>query len=278
MQYSADGYMQQCVDRYLEHTGMQAKDSKFAETPGMDDNMFKPNEWIDKGELSGDAAKIIMKILYGARFYRWDLIRDINYLARKRNKWTNMCDRRVYRLICYINSTKDWMMHSVIGDAIEDCTLICYADADFASDTEESKSTNGGYVVLVGPNTWAPIACVCKAQTSVSHSSTESEVISLDYVLRTEGVPILSFLQHVASVMSFKETKTRGGEIPAKTIKMYVIEDNDACIKIVLKKRSMALRHVMRTHRVALDWMYELFDSEDIWLKYINTKWQVADM
>ena len=78
--------------------------------------------------------------------------------------------------------------------------------------------------------------------------------------------------------MSFKETKTRGGEIPAKNIKMYVIEDNDACIKIVLKKRSMALRHVMRTHRVALDWLYELFDSEDIWLKYINTKWQVADM
>ena len=46
---------------------------------GMDDNMFKPNEWVEKGELSGDAAKIIMKILYGARFYRWDLIRDINY-------------------------------------------------------------------------------------------------------------------------------------------------------------------------------------------------------
>ena len=59
---------------------------------------------------------------------------------------------------------------------------------------------------------------------------------------------------------------------------MYVIEDNEAAIKIVLKKRSMAMRHVLRTHRVALDWLYDLFDEDDIHIKYINTKWQVADM
>ena len=77
--------------------------------------------------------------------------------------------------------------------------------------------------------------------------------------------------------MSFKTTKS-GDASPARCIGMYVIEDNAAAIMIVLKKRSMALRHVLRTHRVALDWLYDLFDEDDINIKYINTKWQVADM
>ena len=40
----------------------------------------------------------------------------------------------------------------------------------------------------------------------------------------------------------------------------------------------MALRHVLRTHRVALDWLYDPFDEADMNMRYINTKWQVADM
>ena len=71
-------------------------------------------------------------------------------------------------------------------------------------------------------------------------------------------------------------TKLAGGKLLRPS--MYVLEDNEAAIKIVLKKRSMALRHVLRTHRVALDWLFDLFDSPDITLKYIGTKWQAADI
>ena len=59
---------------------------------------------------------------------------------------------------------------------------------------------------------------------------------------------------------------------------MIVFEDNEAVIEIVLKKRSLALRHVARTHRVALDWTYEVFEADDIHLRYCNTQEQVADM
>ena len=38
---------------------------------------------------------------------------------------------------------------------------------------------------------------------------------------------------------------------------LYVFEDNEAVIKINLKGRSPTMRHVSRTHRVALDWLFD---------------------
>ena len=35
---------------------------------------------------------------------------------------------------------------------------------------------------------------------------------------------------------------------------LYVFEDNEAVIKMIVKGRSPAMRHDSRTHRVALDW------------------------
>ena len=38
---------------------------------------------------------------------------------------------------------------------------------------------------------------------------------------------------------------------------LYVFEDNEAVIKMIIKGRSPTLRHYSRTHRVALDWLFE---------------------
>ena len=40
----------------------------------------------------------------------------------------------------------------------------------------------------------------------------------------------------------------------------------------------MALRHVLRTHRIAIDWCFEVFDSPDINIKFVGTKEQIADL
>ena len=37
----------------------------------------------------------------------------------------------------------------------------------------------------------------------------------------------------------------------------YVFEDNEAVIKMIMKGRSPAMRHVSRTHRVVLDWLFD---------------------
>ena len=45
-----------------------------------------------------------------------------------------------------------------------------------------------------------PLSWMCKKQTSVSHSSTESEIISLDAGLRMDGIPALDFWDLVTEV------------------------------------------------------------------------------
>ena len=60
---------------------------------------------------------------------------------------------------------------------------------------------------------------------------------------------------------------------------LYVFEDNEAVIKMIIKCRSPNLRHVSRTHRVALDWLFERINLDPkIQIKYIDTKNQLADI
>ena len=49
---------------------------------------------------------------------------------------------------------------------------------------------------------WKPISWMCKKQTSISHSSTESEIISLDAGLRMDGVPAVDLWDVVIEVLS----------------------------------------------------------------------------
>ena len=44
---------------------------------------------------------------------------------------------------------------------------------------------------IFGSHTFVPMSWMCQKQTSVSHSSTQSEIISLDARLRLDGVPAL---------------------------------------------------------------------------------------
>ena len=60
---------------------------------------------------------------------------------------------------------------------------------------------------------------------------------------------------------------------------LYVFEDNEAVIKMIIKGRSPTMRHVSRTHRVALDWLFDRINLDPkIQIKYIDTKNQLADM
>ena len=42
-----------------------------------------------------------------------------------------------------------------------------------------------------------------------------------------------------------------------KEAQLYIFEDNEAVIKMIIKGRSPTMRHVSRTHRVALDWFFD---------------------
>ena len=60
---------------------------------------------------------------------------------------------------------------------------------------------------------------------------------------------------------------------------LYIFEDNEAVIKMIIKCRSLTMRHVSRTHRVALDWLFDRINLDPkIQIEYIDTKNQLADI
>ena len=136
-------------------------------------------------------AGILMKALWLGRLSRPDIIKPINDLATKVQSWSRGDDKRLLRLIQYIDSTPQYRLVGTIKDNPEDLELRLYVDADFAGDRLSGKSTSGGYLVLYGPNSFFPLAWVSKRQTSTSRSTTESEVVSLAYSLYQEGLPAL---------------------------------------------------------------------------------------
>ena len=76
-----------------------------------------------------------------------------------------------------------------------------FQDSDFAGDLEDSKSTSGGVLCISGSRTFVPISWMCKKQTSVSHSSTECQIISLDAGLRMDGLFALDLWDTVIEVL-----------------------------------------------------------------------------
>ena len=149
---------------------------------------------------------------------------------------------------------------------------------------------------------------MCKKQTSVSHSSTESKIISLDASLRMDGISELDLWDLIVTVLhgNTNQSKQVQGDLSTSLTRkkipgkiddlidvdlvsstansshkediLYIFEDNEAEIKMIIKGRSPTMRHVSRTHRVALDWLFDRINLDTkIQIKYIDTKNQLAD-
>ena len=127
--------------------------------------------------MSQICSQIALKCLYLARIGRLDILWSVNKLARSITKWTKACDKRLNRLISYIHHTSEYKQYCHVGNTAKQCRLGLFQDSDFAGDIEDSKSTSGGTLCIFGSHTSVPISWMCKKQTSVSHSSTESEII-----------------------------------------------------------------------------------------------------
>ena len=129
-------------------------------------------------ELSRVCFQIFLKCLNLARIGRPNILWSVNKPARSITKWTKACDKRLNRLISYIHHTSEYKQYCHVENTAKQCRLGLFQDSDFAGDLD-SKSTSGGTLCIFGSHTFVPISWMCKKQTSVSHSSTESEIISL---------------------------------------------------------------------------------------------------
>ena len=199
-----------------------------------------------------------------------------------------------------------------MGNTAKQCRLGLFQDSDFTGDLEDSKIYTRWTLMHFRSQTIVPISWMCKKQTSVSHSPTESEIISLD------GKPALDLWDLIVAVLhgtTYQGNQERGDpctnlvraaphKLPTRKkvhgmiddldnvdflssnvhssrqeALLKIFEDNEAVIKMIIKGRSQTMRHVSRIHRVALDWTFVRIKLDTkIQIKYIDIKNQLADI
>ena len=273
------------AERRREQANKKTEHLHKVSTPCLDGHNFKKEELDTVGELSDVCSQIVLKCLYFARIGRPDTLWSVNKLARSVIQWTGACDKRQARLISYINHTNDYRQYCHVGNTVEHCRLGLFQDSDFSGGFEHSKSISGRISCIFGSRTFS------KNQTSMSHASTESEIILLDAGLRQDGIPALDLWDVVIEVLHSPDTNTpttqnnsaNEGRVKelretaastsnAKSRKesnqnddqlanpdhvatnanfcqcnaqLCIFEDNDAVIKMIIKRRSPIMRHVL---------------------------------
>ena len=199
--YDMEGHAKKCVELYCELANKTTQQLYKVSTPSIDEHHFKEEELKSVGELSKECSQIVLKCLYFARIGRPDILWSVNKFARSITKWTKACDKRLSRLISDIHHTCDCKQYGHVENTAKQCRLGLYQDSDFAGDLEDSKSTSGGTLCIFGSHTFVPISWMRKKQTSVTHSATESEIISLDAGLRLDGIPALDLRDLIVAVL-----------------------------------------------------------------------------
>ena len=180
----------------------------------------------------------------------------------------------------------------------------CFRTLTLPEILETQKSTSSGLLCIFGSHTFVPVSWMCKKQTSVSHSSTEAEMISLDAGLRMDGIPALDLWDLVIEVFhsspkqilgnllrdtpSNKHTQNKT-KVPTLelcnidcvcrtqifliSVRCSTLLRTARLIKMIIKGRSPTMRHVSRTHRVALDWLFDRINVDpQIQIKYVDIK------
>ena len=306
--YDMVGHAKKCVERYCVLENKTTQQLYKVSTPCIDDHHFRDEEIKSVGELSQVCSQIVLKCLYLTRIGRPDILWSVNKFARSRTNWTKACFKRLNRLISHIHHTCEDKQYYHVDITAKQCRLGLFQDSDFAGDLEDSKSNSGGTLCVFGSHTFVPISWMCKKQIVVSHSSTESEIISLDTGLRLDGLLALELWDLIVSVLgnvsrvsdgsgkfdnyvhkrhkSQKKIKEMENIVVLSNVQsarqealLNVFKDNEAVIKMIVKGRSPTMRHVSRTHRVALDWLFDRINLDTkIQIKYIDTKNQFADI
>ena len=108
IEYDMEDFFRSCVEKYCElarkRTGQTPK-LKHATTPFIDEGIRQstdfaaPNREKPKtNEMNKEASAVLMKILYGARMARFDLLRATCALAANVTRWTTLTIRNLHDL------------------------------------------------------------------------------------------------------------------------------------------------------------------------------------
>ena len=132
-------YCEDCLGLYKKVTGVTKL--KTTSKPFIPDGSLVAADEEVCGQLGSDACSLLMKCLWIARLSRPDISKAIGDMTTKIAKWSKNDDKRLYRLFCFMHTTRNKTMVGYVGDPPDKLFLQLFTDADFAGDSGSSRST-----------------------------------------------------------------------------------------------------------------------------------------
>ena len=292
------GHAQKCVERYCELANKKVKQLYKVSSLCLDDHV-RQEEIESVGELSEVCSQIVLKCLHLARIGRPDMLWSVNKLARSVTKWTQACDRRLARLISQIHHTIDCRQYCHVGNTAQHCRLGLFQDSDFAGDREDSKSTQEeSCVFLEVEHLFRTVGCA--RSKLLSRTVPQSlrlflwmpDCVWMGYLLLILGILCskTTFNQQQCPTHTYKHSgnwcdssfqnqfpesqkKTEGWSIEWCGSCALQHTFFSKCVSVAHfwrqqsrvqngNKRTMSMRRVSRTHRVAFDWLFDRINSD----------------
>ena len=113
-----------------------------------------------------------------------------------RSLWPTCSTVWLHTFITHVNSNTVVMWETQRGIADWDCFKTPILQEILRTQNQHQEE----FLCIFGSHTFVPISWMCKKQASVSHSFTESEIISLSAGLRMGGIPALDLWNFVIEV------------------------------------------------------------------------------
>lgn len=146
------------------------------------------------GYLREPAAMIIMTVMYPTRVVRFDLMKNCCFLAKRIMRWDLGSDRRLHRLIGFIDKITEDVCFGWLGDPPEKFPGHMFADSSLGDCPYTLKSGMGIHFDIQGPNSRFPIAGSANTQTSTAGSSICAEIGACNSGMKTRAEPALRLL------------------------------------------------------------------------------------
>ena len=229
-------------------------------------------------------------------------------------KWTQACDRRLARLISYIHFTSDYRQYCHVGNAAQQCRLLLFQDSDFAGYLEDINIRRSFVHFLEVKHLYQSVGCARSKRQYLTAPQNQKSYrwmlvcVWTVYLRLTFGIWTLKCWErlqeyqyqpkhaHGKPVLRPK-SRPRWNKywirmsICRTWIKLlrthnslrknhsYIFEDNEAAKEMIIKDRSPTMRLVSRTHRVALNWLFDRINFDPkVQIKYVESKNQIADI
>ena len=285
--YDMAGHAKKCLERYCELAHKTTQQHYKVSTPCIDDHHFKEEETKSIGEMSQVCSQTVLKCLYLARIGRVDILWSVNKLARSITKWTKACDKCLNRLISYIHHICEQKQYCHVGNTVIQCGPGLFQDSDFAGDLEDYEihfwrntvHFRKSYICSNKLDVQETNCCFAQLNRIWNYFFEHWTEIRWFCLLWNYGIFLFLFLEMFlvfqidqgnlimmfTNVISLKRKWMWWNTLilflqmfNPRVKKLYcTCSKTEAVIKMIIKGRSPTMRHVSRTHRVALDWLFD---------------------